>query len=172
MAIHTLRREQFIPRPLAEVFAFFADARNLATITPAWLTFQILTPAPSANMRAMSKPVAMRPGTRLDYRLKWHGLPIRWQTGIEEWNPPHSFTDVQLRGPYRLWHHTHTFVAERKGARMLDVVDYELPLGPFGDIAHTLTVRRDLERVFDFRSQVIERLFPASPGQQDPEPRR
>jgi ligand-binding SRPBCC domain-containing protein len=154
MAIHTLRREQFIPRPLEEVFAFFADARNLATITPAWLNFQILTP----------EPVAMRPGTRLDYRLKWHGLPIRWQTGIEEWNPPHRFTDVQLRGPYRLWHHAHTFVAERKGARMLDVVSYELPLGPFGDIAHTLTVRRDLERVFDYRSQVIDRLFPASPA--------
>jgi ligand-binding SRPBCC domain-containing protein len=154
MAIHTLRREQFIPRPLAEVFAFFADARNLATITPAWLNFQILT----------AEPVAMRPGTRLDYRLKWHGLPIRWQTGIEEWNPPHGFTDVQLRGPYRLWHHTHTFVAEPEGTRMLDVVSYELPLGPIGDLARALTVRRDLERVFDYRSQAIKKLFPAGPG--------
>jgi ligand-binding SRPBCC domain-containing protein len=160
MAIHTLRREQFIPRPLEEVFAFFADARNLAVITPEWLNFQILTP----------EPVAMRPGTRLDYRLKWHGLPIRWQTGIEEWNPPHGFTDVQLRGPYRRWHHAHTFVTEPKGARMLDVVRYELPLGPFGDLAHAITVRRDLERVFDYRSQAIERLFPTP--RQDAEPRR
>ena len=154
MAIHTLRREQFIPRPLEEVFVFFADARNLGKITPAWLNFQILTP----------QPIAMRPGTLLDYRLRWHGLPIAWKTEIVAWNPPHGFTDVQLRGPYRSWRHVHTFRAEPEGTRMTDVVTYELPLGRLGELAHVLTVRRDLERVFDYRVQVIERLFPTSPA--------
>ena len=162
MAIHTLRREQFIPRPLAEVFAFFAEARNLETITPAWLNFRILT----------SQPVAMRAGTLLEYRLRWHGLPIPWQTRIEEWSPSRAFTDVQLRGPFRLWRHVHTFLAEPEGTRMRDVVRYELPLGPIGEIAHALMVSRDLERVFDHRFHVIEKLFPPSPAQQDPEARR
>ncbi|HEY1497594.1 MAG TPA: SRPBCC family protein [Candidatus Solibacter sp.] len=154
MAIHTLRREQLIPRPLDEVFAFFADARNLEAITPAWLSFQIRTP----------QPIAMRPGAILDYRLRWHGFPIAWKTRIESWNAPHSFTDVQLRGPYRLWHHVHSFAAEAGGTRMVDRVSYELPLGPIGDLANAVLVHRDLERVFDFRAQAIAGLFPSHTG--------
>ena len=166
MSIHTLRREQFVPRPLKEVFTFFADATNLETITPAWLNFQIRTPP----------PIDMHRGARLEYRLKWHGLPIRWTTEIVAWNPPHGFTDVQMRGPYRLWHHVHIFLAEAEGTRMMDVVTYQLPLGPVGDLAHALTVRRDLQRVFDYRWQVIEGLFgppiPARPEPTSPEPAR
>ena len=151
MAIHTLKREQVVPRPLDEVFQFFSDARNLEIITPAWLNFQILTPG----------PIEIAPGSLLDYRLKWHGLPIAWQTKIVGWNPPRSFVDVQLRGPYKLWHHTHSFAAVEGGTKMVDTVNYELPLGFLGDIAYRLGVRRDLERVFDYRMKVIAERFPA-----------
>ena len=151
MAIYTLKREQFVPRPLEEVFEFFSDARNLQVITPPWLNFQILTRG----------PIHVEAGTLLDYRLKWHGLPIAWQTKIITWNPPRSFVDLQLRGPYKLWHHTHTFAAVPGGTQMTDVVNYELPLGFMGAIAHRLRVRSDLERVFDYRMKVIAERFPA-----------
>jgi ligand-binding SRPBCC domain-containing protein len=152
MGVYTLRREQVIPRPLEEVFQFFSDAANLQKITPQWLNFQILT----------SGSIEIRPGALLDYRLKWHGLPIRWRTEIVTWNPPHAFTDVQIRGPYRSWHHTHTFTTEDGETRMVDVVKYELPLGILGALAHKIGVRRDLEGVFDYRRQVIASLFPPS----------
>ena len=150
MPIYTLRRDQFVPRPLEEVFQFFSDARNLQEITPHWLSFQILTPG----------PIEIRPGTLLDYRLKWHGFGIKWRTEIVTWNPPHMFNDVQVRGPYKLWDHTHTFTAAAGGTRMMDVVKYELPLGMLGAIAHKFGVKRDLEQVFDYRQQVIASLFP------------
>jgi ligand-binding SRPBCC domain-containing protein len=151
MGIYTLKREQFVARPLDEVFEFFSDARNLEIITPPWLNFQILTPG----------QIEIVPGTLLDYRLKWHGLPLAWRTKIVGWNPPRSFVDVQLRGPYRLWHHTHTFAAVSGGTHMVDTVNYELPLGFLGSLAHELGVRRDLERVFDYRMKVVAERFPA-----------
>jgi len=93
---HTLRREQWIPRPIEEVFGF-ADARNLEEITPPWLGFQIL------GMDAGS----ISEGTEIRYRLRLHGIPIHWRTEIRQWAPPHRFVDVQRSGPYKLWHHTH-----------------------------------------------------------------
>jgi ligand-binding SRPBCC domain-containing protein len=149
MLFHTLRREQWIPCPLEEVFAFFADARNLGAITPPWLKFEMLTP----------EPIRMAPGTELRYRLAWHGVPIRWVTQIRRWEPPHRFSDVQLRGPYRLWHHTHRFEPRDGGTRMRDVVRYRLPLGILGRAAHALRVRRDLQRIFDYRRDAIAQRF-------------
>ena len=149
MSLHTLRREQLVPRPIDEVFPFFADTCNLEAITPSWLNFKILTP----------RPIHMRAGIHLDYRLKWHGFPLAWKTEILAWSPPHTFTDVQLRGPYTLWHHVHTFFPDASGTRMVDVVNYQLPLGPLGDLVHAAFVRRDLDRVFDYRARVIASLF-------------
>ena len=154
MAIYTLRREQLVPRPLQEVFRFFSDAGNLQKITPPWLRFRILTPG----------PIEVHPGTLLDYRLQWHGFPIRWRTEIATWNPPDAFADQQLRGPYKLWHHTHTFTAEGGETRMVDVVRYQLPLGILGSIAHACGVRRDLEQLFDYREQAVASLFPRRTG--------
>ena len=151
--IYTLRREQFVARPLEEVFEFFSDARNLQVITPPWLNFQILTPG----------PIDIKPGLLLDYGLKWHGFTIAWRTEIETWDPPHTFTDKQVRGPYKLWRHTHTFAEVEGGTHMTDHVDYELPLGPLGTIAHQMGVRRDLEQVFDYRQKVISDRFSAVP---------
>ena len=154
MSIAILRREQFVPRLPEEVFRFFSDAANLQRITPPYLDFQILT----------QQPIELCRGALLDYRLKWHGLPLRWRTRILEWNPPQAFVDLQVKGPYKLWRHTHTFTRENEGTRMTDTVEYELPLGPLGAIAHALMVRKDIEGIFDFRREQIERVFPTATG--------
>ena len=145
---HTLRREQRLPGSPDDVFPFFADAGNLEAITPPWLSFAITTP----------RPIDMHVGTIIEYRLRLHALPIRWLTQIEAWEPGVRFVDRQLRGPYALWHHTHEFEpAPGGGTLMRDVVRYALPLGPAGGIAHALVVKRDLERIFDFRREEVAR---------------
>src|SRR5438874_1135995 len=95
---YLIEREQWLSRPIEEVFAFFGDATNLEAITPEWLRFSVITPS----------PVVMTTGSLIEYRLRWRCLPLRWTTIIEAWEPPHRFVDTQLEGPYRLWHHTHT----------------------------------------------------------------
>ncbi len=149
---HTLRREQWLPRPLEEVFAFFSDAKNLGAITPPWLGFRILTPG----------QIRIAAGTRIRYRLSWHGVPINWTTEIRRWDPPYRFVDVQLQGPYQLWHHTHCFESHRGGTRMTDVVRYRLPLGVIGRAVHSLRVRRDVGEIFDYRLHRINGLFAGS----------
>ncbi len=149
MRVHVLRREQHLPKPPEEAFAFFGDAHNLEDITPPWLGFRVVTP----------RPIAMHPGTLIEYRLRLHGLPIRWRTQIAVWDPPRRFVDVQLDGPYRLWHHTHEFEPEGEGTRITDVVRYGLPLGPLGEIARALLVRRDVEAIFDHRAGAIPALL-------------
>ena len=149
---HTLRREQHLPGAPEEVFPFFADAGNLEAITPPWLGFEVVTP----------RPIAMRPGALIEYRLRLHRLPVSWLTRIEEWEPGVRFVDAQLTGPYKLWHHTHEFEpAPDGGTLMRDIVRYALPLGPLGEIAHLVLVRRDLDRVFDFRVAEVGRLMAA-----------
>lgn len=137
----------WLPRPRAEVFPFFAEARNLESLTPPWLRFEVLTP----------EPIVMRPGTLIDYRIRVHGVPIRWRTEIAEWRPPQRFVDVQLRGPYTLWHHTHTFEERDGGTLCRDVVRYR-PIG--GALMNWLFVRRDVERIFAYRSRRMTELFP------------
>jgi ligand-binding SRPBCC domain-containing protein len=142
----TLQTGLWLPRLPTEVFAFFGEARNLEAITPPWLRFEVLTPA----------PIAMRAGTLIDYRIRVHGFPIRWRTEITEWQPPHRFTDVQLRGPYTLWHHTHTFTARDGGTLCGDHVRYR-PRG--GAWVNWLFVRRDVERIFQYREQRLRERF-------------
>ena len=129
----------------AEAFEFFADAFNLEVITPPWLQFRVETPG----------PIVMDRGTLISYRLRLRGLPLHWLTRILAWQPGHRFVDEQVRGPYRLWRHTHTFAPHPAGTTMRDRVDYALPLGPLGAAAHALLVRRDLERIFDFRAAAV-----------------
>lgn len=142
----TFKAEQWLPRPRPEVFQFFGEARNLEAITPPWLRFEVLTPA----------PIVMRAGTLIDYRIRIHGIPIRWRTKIVEWNPPHRFIDVQLRGPYTLWHHTHTFEEHSGGTLCTDVVRYH-PRG--GALMNWLFVRRDVEKIFGFRREKLAKLL-------------
>ena len=127
-----LERRQTVALQPDEAFALFADAHNLEVITPPWLRFRILTPA----------PIEMRAGTLISYRLSLHGVPVRWHTRIETWEPPKRFVDVQISGPYALWHHTH-------------------------EVALRLFVRRDLNRIFDHRRAAIERLV-SSGAPRDP----
>ena len=154
MRLHVLERAQRLDPPPEDVFPFFADALNLERITPPWLGFRVVTPA----------PIEMRAGTRIEYRLKLHGIGLRWHTEIVLWDPPRRFVDVQCSGPYRLWHHTHSFGRERDGTIMRDVVRYGLPLGPLGELADALLVRRDLERIFDFRHRETARLLARADG--------
>ncbi len=148
---HSLYREQWIHASLAEVFAFFSDAANLDRITPPWLHFRIL-----------HAPEKIGAGVLIQYQLAWHGIPMRWTTRIEEWQPPHKFVDYQLRGPYRLWHHTHTF-EERDGRTLMgDELQYAIPLGAMGDFFAGWRVRLDVERIFDYRAEQICAIFGSS----------
>lgn len=140
---------QTLDRPLTEIFAFFSDAYNLALITPPWLHFEVLTPA----------PIEMGVGTRIDYRLKLRGIPIRWQSEITAWNPPHAFSDEQRRGPYRLWRHTHTFHETNEGIAVGDSVEYAV-WG--GGLVNQLFVRPDIEKIFAYRTAQLRKLFQQS----------
>jgi ligand-binding SRPBCC domain-containing protein len=117
---YTLQRRQFIPRLRADVFAFFSDAGNLEAITPPSVHFHILTP----------RPIVLQEGTLIDYRLRLLGVPMKWRTRIESFEPPHRFSDTQVRGPYKLWRHTHEFHDQDGGTLMIDHVAYQLSLGP------------------------------------------
>jgi len=147
MKEYSLAAELWLPRPLDKVFPFFSEASNLEMLTPPWLKFEVLTPS----------PVVMRSGTIIDYRIKIHGVPIRWQTEIVEWDPPHRFVDLQLSGPYTLWHHAHTFTERDGGTLCCDEVRYR-PRG--GAWMNWLFVRRDVERIFQYRQQRLLEIFP------------
>lgn len=137
---------QFAPLPPERVFAFFADAFGLEALTPPWLHFHVLTP----------RPIEMSAGRLIDYRLRLHGLPLRWQSRIEVWEPPLRFVDLQVRGPYRRWHHEHRFEAVEGGTLCHDVVDYAVPGGWLID---WLLVRPDLKRIFAYRQARLHDLL-------------
>ena len=147
--MYILRRELWVDRPIDEVFAFFADAHNLEKITPPWVGFKILSMS-TASIEA---------GTIIRYRLRLHGIPVHWRTNICEWNPPYFFVDEQTRGPYKKWRHTHKFEAHGSRTKMMDEVQYSLPFGILGRIAHSLKVRKDVSRIFDYRRERIDGLF-------------
>lgn len=160
MTTWTLERRQRIERPLEEVFAFFQDAGNLEELTPPELNFQVLTPL----------PIEMKAGALIDYRLKLYGVPFDWRTEIELFEPNVRFIDRQLRGPYKLWRHLHEFKEVDGGTVMTDRVDYQIPLGPLGALARVMFVRRQLERIFDFRRDRMLEIFPARSGDRDAAP--
>ena len=148
---HTLEQVQVVRRPLPEVFAFFENPANLQHLTPPFLDFRILTP----------EPIEMREGALIDYRISVRGIPMKWRTRIESYEPMRSFVDVQLRGPYRTWRHTHTFVEKDGFTEMRDHVDYSLPFGPLGRLVHALVVQRDLAQIFAYRREAVARLLEA-----------
>lgn len=148
LRVHILQRRQRIELPIARAFDFYGDAHNLERITPPWLGFEVATPG----------AIEMGVGTLIEYRLRLHRVPVRWRTRIEVWEPPRRFVDVQVRGPYSLWEHTHAFAEDGPGATVIeDRVRYSIPFGPLGEIAERLLVRRDLRRIFDYRREAVAR---------------
>jgi len=143
---YRLRAEMTVNLPLEAVFEVFADARQLERITPPWLNFSILTPF----------PIEMKSGLLLDYQLSLHKIPIKWQTEIAAWEPPYRFVDQQLRGPYKRWHHEHTFEEVDGKTLVKDNVHY-IPIG--GQLIHWLFVRNDLEKIFRYRQQELAKIF-------------
>jgi ligand-binding SRPBCC domain-containing protein len=154
MKPHILETTTLIPRPLSEVFAFFSKAENLNLLTPPALQFRILTPI----------PVQMQKGTLIDYKLSLNGIPFGWNTEICEWQPPYRFADRQLKGPYRLWYHIHTFREENGVTVMTDRVEFLSPGGILEPLIHRLFVGRKVREIFAFREAAMKKLFPADPS--------
>lgn len=144
-SIQHVRTETVVPASLDETFGFFADASNLERLTPPWLRFEIRTAA----------PIAMRVGTTIDYRLRWHGLPIPWKTRIDAWEPGSRFVDRQILGPYRWWHHEHRFEPAAGGTRVIDHVQFV----PRLQAVSRRIVQRDVERIFAYRREMLRHLF-------------
>lgn len=141
-----LLAELWLPQKRDQVFDFFADAGNLERITPPFLKFRIVTP----------QPIDMRQGALIDYKLKVHAIPVSWRTEITRWDPPFAFVDSQIRGPYSVWVHEHTFTDKDGGTMVIDKVRYR---PPFGALANTIMVKRDLIKIFSYRHEVLKEIF-------------
>lgn len=142
--------QQWVPASIEKVFGFFSDEKNLERITPPLLNFSV----------EKKSTAEIGQGTLIDYKLKIHGFPAKWRTRIETWNPPHEFTDTQLKGPYSKWYHTHTFESFRGGVLMKDRVLYRLPMGFLGRLGGLWLVKRDVDEIFNYRRKVIREMFP------------
>lgn len=153
MTRHHLSASQFVPADLDRTWSFFSDPANLGRITP-----------PSLGFEMYSQPEPTHEGQLIEYIVRpIAGIPMRWQTRIEHVEPGRAFTDVQLRGPYRRWVHRHTFTAVDGGTRIDDQIEYELPLGPLGNLAHAVAVRNQLRAIFGYRERAVAAIFePAS----------
>lgn len=147
--MYNLYREQIINKPLQEIFAFFEKPENLEVITPKWMKFKIKTPS----------PLIMKVGAEFDYRIDLMKIPLKWKTIITEYEPPYKFVDVQRKGPYKKWIHTHTFEAIGDKTKITDNVDYEIPAGILGSILKKIYIGKTLKAIFDFRETTINRMF-------------
>jgi len=128
-----------------KTWSFFSDAGNLPDITPPWLHFRLVTP----------QPIDIKQDARIDYTICWAGLPVKWRTRIIDWTPPRQFIDLQIRGPYVLWHHQHTFTPVEDGTACTDRVTYRLPMPGIDRLVHRFLVRKQLLEIFRFRRKVI-----------------
>ena len=142
-----LNTSVLLPRPREQVFEFFANAENLNLLTPPWVHFSILT----------ALPIQMEKGRRINYRIRLRGMPMRWTSEITEWDPPHRFTDTQVRGPYTLLVHHHLFEETPEGTLATDDVTYRVPGGA---VVNRLFVAGELRRIFDYRRAKLLELFP------------
>lgn len=148
MKVHVFACEMLAPLAVRDTFTVFENPYNLARLTPPWLNFKILTP----NLK-------MHKDAEIEYSLAWMGLPMRWKTRITEYEPPFLFVDEMEKGPYSLWRHRHTFRPSEQGTIVGDRVEYALPLGPIGNLAHNLMVRRQVEEIFLFRQRALDGIF-------------
>ena len=148
--MHTLERIQRLPITVEEAWNFFQSPSNLATITPDYMGFNIMSEVPDQ----------MYPGLFIDYKVSpLLGIKMNWTTEITHVDGPKYFVDEQRAGPYAIWHHEHHFKAIPGGVEMLDRVSYKIPFGILGKIAHPIIVRPKLEEIFDYRFTKVEELF-------------
>lgn len=151
MKIFEYSTEQLLPIDIDTAWSFFSSAENLALITPGELDFKILTPLDGKEIYR---------GMIIDYTVKpLFGISLRWKTEICKIDKPFSFTDRQLRGPYRVWEHTHIFIETASGVLMKDKVKYQLPFGMIGRLGHQLIVRKKIETIFSYRRQMLHKIF-------------
>jgi ligand-binding SRPBCC domain-containing protein len=148
MADHVLEARVWLARPRPEVFAFFADPRNLGRVTP-----------PRMGLRLRTDVTRLAAGVVLDFGARWLGVPLRWRTYIREYDPPYRFVDVQVRGPWARWEHRHMFREEGGGTWVEDRVTYRLPFGPLGRLAHAAVVEGQLRRAWAYRQARLEEFF-------------
>lgn len=157
MKTYTLSSEQFLPVSIEEAWDFFSSAKNLSRITPPEMQFKIISDfEDDAIFNDMQIDYIVRPIL---------GIPLKWKTVITQVNKPYQFADMQKKGPYKKWEHTHTFIEKDSGTLMKDVVNYALPFGILGRFAHFLFVRKKLNQIFEFRKEILEKLFPSNPNQ-------
>jgi ligand-binding SRPBCC domain-containing protein len=156
---YVLERRQVVAAPLADVFTFFAEPRNLSRITPPWLAFHMVDP----------ERVTMQTGATIEYRIRPLLVPQRWVSEITSYDPPGGFVDEQRSGPYRSWRHEHRFSDTADGTEIRDRIEYALPFGPIGRLGHALFVRRQLESIFDYRGRIIAELFDPPTGATAPD---
>ncbi len=147
--MRTITSEISVNRSIDEVFDFFARAENLNIITPPELNFRIITPL----------PVEMKKGTLIDYKIKLSGIPFKWKTEITAWEPPFRFVDEQIKGPYKIWIHEHTFMSQGSRTIVKDKVEYLSPGKIAEPVLHRLIVKKRLERIFSYRREKISELF-------------
>ena len=152
MKIYTLKIKQKIKLPISEVFDFFSNPENLELITPTNLRFIIKT----------APPIIMKKDLKIDYQLRIRGIPIKWTSLISSYNPPYNFIDEQVVGPYLLWHHTHRFIELDDSTEIIDIVNYSLPFGFIGQLAHFLFVKKDLDNIFEYRKKIISEKLETS----------
>ncbi len=145
MRVFTFQTEITVPENKTNVFNFFANAQNLQIITPPWLNFKILTPT----------PIELKPGSIIDYSLRWRGIPVKWKTEITKWVPNNTFTDKQIKGPYKLWEHEHLFQETDEGTNCIDIIRYAPPFQPFS----ISIVQKDVHKIFEYRKAVIQKMF-------------
>lgn len=151
MNIYYYKTKQFLPTDIDTAWNFFSSAKNLARITPPELDFNILTQLDNKDIYQ---------GMLIDYTVRpLFGIPLHWQTEIWKIKKPEMFTDKQLKGPYKIWEHTHRFVQKGTGVLMQDEVKYQLPFGIIGKMAHSLIVRKKIERIFNYRKEVLNKIF-------------
>lgn len=151
MRVHKLERKMFIPVSIQEAWTFFSSPYNLEKITPGYMKFRITSDL---------KNISMSEGMRIEYTVRpVANVPLKWITLISDVNAPYQFKDRQIKGPFKVWEHTHTFEEKDDGVEMTDVVQYALPLGFLGTIAHLIMVKKQLKGIFDYRRTVIEELF-------------
>ena len=149
MKLYSLNFKQKINAPIEEVFDFFSKPENLSKITPPKLNFTILTPT----------PIKMMKGQIIDYTIKLIGFKVHWRTLITDYEPAYSFIDQQIKGPYSIWHHQHTFKKIKNSVEIYDDIQYSIPFGIIGRILHYFWIRKELENIFKYREKVINKIF-------------